>query len=49
MFYYTFWPYAYEPSYWAHAYDDFFDGVFFPDDAVKLVRPPLKKFYESKR
>jgi hypothetical protein len=33
VFYYTFWPYAYEPSYWARAYDDFFDGVFFPDGA----------------
>jgi hypothetical protein len=30
IFYYTFWPTAYEPGYWAYVYDDFFDGVFFP-------------------
>jgi hypothetical protein len=30
IFYYTFWPAAYEPGYWAFVYDDFFDGVFFP-------------------
>jgi hypothetical protein len=30
VFYYTFWPYAYEPAYWAYVYDDFFDGIFFP-------------------
>ena len=33
MFYYTFWPDAYDPGYWAYAYDDMFDGVFFPDGA----------------
>ena len=33
MFYYTFWPEAYDPGYWAYAYDDLFDGVFFPDGA----------------
>ena len=30
IFYYTFWPYAYDPGYWFYAYDDFFDGIFFP-------------------
>jgi hypothetical protein len=30
VFYYTFWPDAYEPAYWAFVYDDFFDGIFFP-------------------
>jgi hypothetical protein len=30
IFYFTFWPAAYEPGYWAFVYDDFFDGVFFP-------------------
>jgi hypothetical protein len=30
VFYYTFWPDAYEPAYWAFIYDDFFDGIFFP-------------------
>jgi hypothetical protein len=30
IFYYTFWPDAYEPGYWAYVYDDFFDGIFFP-------------------
>jgi hypothetical protein len=30
IFYYTFWPGAYEPGYWAYVYDDFFDGIFFP-------------------
>jgi hypothetical protein len=29
MFYYTFWPYAYDDAYWAYAYDDFFTAVFF--------------------
>jgi hypothetical protein len=30
IFYYTFWPDAYDLGYWAYAYDDFFDGIFFP-------------------
>jgi hypothetical protein len=30
LFYFTFWPYAYDYGYWAYAYDDFFDGIFFP-------------------
>ena len=30
VFYYTFWPEAYEQGYWAYAYDDFFDGIYFP-------------------
>jgi hypothetical protein len=30
VLYYTFWPDAYEPGYWSYAYDDFFDGIFFP-------------------
>jgi hypothetical protein len=30
IFYYTFWPDAYDPGYWYYAYDDFFDGIFFP-------------------
>jgi hypothetical protein len=30
LFYFTFWPYAYDHGYWAYAYDDFFDGIFFP-------------------
>jgi hypothetical protein len=30
VFYYTFWPDAYEEGYWAYAYDDFFDGIYFP-------------------
>ena len=33
MFYYTFWPDAYDLGYWAYAYDDFFDGIYFPDGA----------------
>ncbi len=33
LFYYTFWPDAYDSGYWAYAYDDMFDGVFFPDGA----------------
>jgi hypothetical protein len=33
VFYYTFWPDSYDPGYWAYAYDDFYDGVFFPDGA----------------
>ena len=30
IFYYAFWPDAYDQGYWAYAYDDFFDGIFFP-------------------
>ena len=30
VFYYTFWPYAYDRGYWAYAYDDFFGSIFFP-------------------
>ncbi len=30
VFYYSFWPYAYDTGYWAYAYDDFFDSIFFP-------------------
>lgn len=30
VFYYTFWPQAYEEGYWAFVYDDFFDGIYFP-------------------
>lgn len=30
VFYYTFWPKAYEEGYWAYVYDDFFDGIYFP-------------------
>ena len=33
MFYYTFWPDAYDLGYWAYAYDAFFDGIYFPDGA----------------
>jgi len=33
IFYYTFWPDAYDDGYWAYAYDYFFDGIFFPDGA----------------
>jgi len=33
VFYYTFWPDAYDAGYWAYAYDDMFDGIFFPDGA----------------
>jgi hypothetical protein len=28
MFYYTFWPTAYDDGYWAYAYDDLIDGTF---------------------
>jgi hypothetical protein len=28
LFYYAFWPYAYDEGYWAYAYDDFVDTVF---------------------
>jgi LTXXQ motif family protein len=28
MFYYTFWPTAYDDGYWAYAYDDLVDGTF---------------------
>jgi len=30
VFFFTFWPEAYDPAYWAFVYDDFFDGIFFP-------------------
>jgi hypothetical protein len=30
LFYYTFWPEAYDEGYWAYVYDDFFDGIYFP-------------------
>jgi hypothetical protein len=36
IFYYTFWPNAYEPGYWAYVYDDFFDGIFFPYGAPEI-------------
>ena len=36
VFYYTFWPDAYEDGYWAYAYDDFFDGIYFPYGAPHL-------------
>jgi hypothetical protein len=39
IFYYTFWPTAYEPGYWAFVYDDFFDGVFFPYGAPAIDYP----------
>src|SRR5262249_862347 len=28
MFYYAFWPRAYDEGYWAYAYDDFMDGMY---------------------
>jgi hypothetical protein len=28
LFYYTFWPQAYDDGYWAYAYDDFFDSIY---------------------
>jgi len=33
VFYYTFWPDAYDPGYWAYAYDDFVDTVFWGADS----------------
>jgi hypothetical protein len=30
IFYYTFWPDAYDEGYWAYAYDDFLDSVYWP-------------------
>ena len=36
VFYYTFWPDAYEDGYWAYAYDGFFDGIYFPYGAPHL-------------
>ncbi len=47
VFYYTFWPQAYEPAYWANVYDDFFDGVFFPDGApyVEYAEGPYEGPY----
>jgi LTXXQ motif family protein len=45
IFYYTFWPDAYDNGYWAYAYDFFFDSIFFPDgapyvDYANLYRGP---------
>jgi len=31
LFYYAFWPNAYDEGYWAYAYDDFIDAVFWDD------------------
>jgi hypothetical protein len=47
VFYYTFWPTAYEPGYWAYVYDNFFDSVFFPDGApyVEYVEGPYEGPY----
>jgi hypothetical protein len=33
IFEYTFWPYAYDEAYWAYVYDDFFDSIFFVEEA----------------
>jgi hypothetical protein len=33
LFYYPFWPQAYDAGFWDYAYDGFFDGIFFPDGA----------------
>ena len=47
IFYYTFWPYGYEEGYWAYAYDDFIDSLFWgpvgpPDEylAYAPAAPP---------
>lgn len=50
VFYYTFWPAAYEPGYWAYVYDDFFDSVFFPDGApyVEYAEGPYEGPYHAR-
>jgi hypothetical protein len=30
IFYYSFWPHAYDDAYWAYAYDDIFESVYWP-------------------
>jgi hypothetical protein len=50
VFYYPFWPAAYEPGYWAYVYDDFFDSVFFPDGApyVEYAEGPYEGPYHAR-
>jgi hypothetical protein len=31
IFYYTFWPYDFDPGYWPYLYDDFFETLFWPN------------------
>jgi hypothetical protein len=49
LFYFTFWPRAYEVGYWAYAYDDFFDGIFFPYGApyVNYAHQGPYEYYAS--
>jgi hypothetical protein len=49
VFYYTFWPYAYEPAYWAFVFDDFFDGIFFPYGAPYVERVYAGPYYRTRQ
>jgi len=45
LFYYAFWPNAYDDGYWAYAYDDFIDAMFWdygsPDAAYAYASPQI--------